>query len=83
MKQINLKTFDIVLAGFLLLLVVGAFFYFYYSSTEGTKCLEDPLAYAQDSIGDGSICSCLKLDATHNINYCASRCPLISSSSEK
>ena len=72
-----MKTLDYVLIGFLVLLLAFGFFYLQYSKTEGAKCLEDPLSFAQDKLGDGSTCSCTQFSnsAFGVVNYCAKNCP--------
>lgn len=76
----KLKLFDLFLVlGFIALIVVAVVYLNYYK-TEGAKCLNDPLSFAQDKIkslnGESAMCSCQAIIPGEFIpvSFCASRC---------
>ena len=69
-KKINFILYFLLIA---LILIAIATLIFYKS--EGGKCINDPLTYAQDKIGNNSMCSCSDYSSGLPNYYCARKCP--------
>lgn len=73
MRKIDL--YLIIATTALLIIVILIFFYM---KSEGGKCINEPLSYAQDKLNNGAICSCFLAESYTGYNpavyYCASRC---------
>lgn len=68
---------DIALMVILIILIVGGFLVYSFYKSEAGKCIADPLGFAQETIGNNSICSCYNFGSLSNpsISYCANKCP--------
>ena len=62
-----MKALDYFLIGFLVLLLVGGFLYFQFIKSEGAKCLDDPLGFAERVTGDNTACYCIGSSASGGI----------------
>lgn len=74
-----MKIFDYLLIGCFIILIIGMFFFVQNYKTEGFKCLNDPIGYAQETIKRINdmpvICSCVAFEPGRIINFCSDKCP--------
>lgn len=73
MKEKNID-WDWVLIAAFVLIIIAFVFALKWEKSEGAKCLDDPLGYAQEL--SGAVCGCVGEGETGlPVNYCADRCP--------
>lgn len=71
------KGLNIIFGLALVLILTGIIIAFAILKSDGGKCVNDPLGYAQEKIhNDNALCSCVAYDGFQEVNYCAKKCPL-------